>query len=133
MSEDVAPAHPYSPRQPQTLVAQPNGFSKPPTANGLGSPTQYMEEDQGHLVPNRVNELHKKGSGDVSANSSDPDSVLEYYKAPDARNGAATKSKGRKKGGKQPSSKWVRTITLPNVVSKVAFKLRRDDCRLRAW
>lgn len=103
MSEDIAPAHPYSPRQPP--AAQPNGMPKPPRSNTLDSHGQVYEDDQAYLAPNRVSELSKKGSGDVSANSSDPDSVLDYYKAPDGRNGTA-KTKSKKKTGKQPPPNW---------------------------
>lgn len=101
MSEDVAPAHPYSPREPPS--AQPNGVLKAPRSP-LEPQGQHNGDEQGFLAPSRVHELHKKGSGEVSANSSDPDSVLEYYKGAESRNGATAKNKGRKKPTKMPSN-----------------------------
>ncbi|KAF2114455.1 hypothetical protein BDV96DRAFT_494829 [Lophiotrema nucula] len=91
MSEDEPTVLPHSPRQP--LASQPNGAYKQPRSNTLDSQQQYYEEDQGYLAPNRVDELQRKGS-DISGNGSDPDSVLEYYKGPEERNGARSTSRG---------------------------------------
>lgn len=71
---------PYqSGRQPYT-----NGVSKPPLQSRTNTfestrSAKSHEEDSGHLVPNRVGALQRKGS-DISAAGSDADSLLEYYR-----------------------------------------------------
>ncbi|KAI4714711.1 hypothetical protein J4E89_000392 [Alternaria sp. Ai002NY15] len=73
MSEYGAPAH--GSRQP--LTSQTNGFVKP-----VRSPTwDSQDQNRSQLVPDRMNELHKKKSGDMIASNIDQDSVLEYYKS----------------------------------------------------
>ncbi|KAF2712945.1 hypothetical protein K504DRAFT_369414 [Pleomassaria siparia CBS 279.74] len=84
MSEDVPPAQSYPSRQP--LASQHNGYSKP-LRSEMDSQRQYYQDEPAYLVPNRVNELHKNASGEISASNSDPDSVLEYYKGPETGNG----------------------------------------------
>ncbi|KAF2264878.1 hypothetical protein CC78DRAFT_543669 [Lojkania enalia] len=106
MSEDVS-TQPRSPRNP--LTSQPNGTYKQPPTNGPEARRQYYNDEQGHLVPNRVDELQSKGS-DVSGNGSDPDSVLEYYKDGEAKNGTRNASQTRTKKDKKrkgPASNWV--------------------------
>jgi hypothetical protein len=90
MSEDIPTAQPYPSRQP--LTSQPNGFSKPARFDGQDSQQQYYEDEEAYLVPNRVSDLHKNPSSDISAANSDPDSVLEYYKGPDGKNGSNGRS-----------------------------------------
>lgn len=85
MSEDVAPAHPYSPRQP-------NGMPTAKRSNTSESFGRY-DTSQGH-------ELDRTG-----ASGNESDGVNDYYKAHD-QNGAS-KSRGRKKGSKKSSSGWV--------------------------
>ncbi|KAF2001696.1 hypothetical protein P154DRAFT_158039 [Amniculicola lignicola CBS 123094] len=103
MSQDEFPTHPNTSRQP--LAAQPNGFSKPHRANTFESQRQYYDEDQGHLAPNRVNELQRKES-DIS---SDPDSVLEYYNRTEgkkaSKNAPAAAMKGAKKKERRGTGK----------------------------
>ncbi|KAF2477003.1 uncharacterized protein BDR25DRAFT_330930 [Lindgomyces ingoldianus] len=89
MSEDVPAAQLLSSRQP--LAPQPNGVTKQPRSNTLDSQRQRYDEDAGYLAPTRVNELQRKGS-DISANSSDPDSLLDYYKNSESKNGSRTAS-----------------------------------------
>jgi hypothetical protein len=92
MSQYVAP------RQPHT--SQANGFAKPVRSPTWDSQNQNYENDGPHLAVERVNDLHKKSSGDMNAISNDPDSVLEYYKS-HANNkrapSAAVKGKPKKK------------------------------------
>jgi hypothetical protein len=89
MSGDVPAAQPYPSRQP--ITTQSNGFSKPARLDGQDS--QHYEDESAYLVPTRVSDLHKKPSGDLSAGNSDPDSVLEYYKGPDGKNGSGSRSR----------------------------------------
>ncbi|KAF2875432.1 hypothetical protein BDV95DRAFT_602866 [Massariosphaeria phaeospora] len=99
MSEDVPSAQPVSLRQP--LTSQPNGMSKPPRSS---------PDEQPHLVPNRVNDLHRKASGDIGTPNSEPDSVLEYYNGVESKTGSRnvsqpTVAKG-KKNGKVKGKVW---------------------------
>lgn len=93
MSEYVTSAH--SPRQP--LTSQANGFAKPVRSPTWGSQDQFGEGNQSHLGPDRVNELHKKPSGDVSTSNSEQDS---YQKNPTNARKAPVSAKG--KGKKRP-------------------------------
>lgn len=105
MSEDVPSAQPLSPRQPPT--SQPNGTYKTPRSNTLDSQRQYYEDDPAYLVPNQVNQLQRKGS-DITGNGSDPDSVLDYYKA-EGKNGSRNASQtalGKDKRKKATAPKW---------------------------
>jgi hypothetical protein len=95
MSEYVASGH--GPRQP--LTSQANGFAKPVRSPTWESQDQYR--DQSHLVPDRVNELHKKKSGDMT--NTDQDSVLEYYKSHTNNKKGPTAVKGKVK--KKPATK----------------------------
>jgi hypothetical protein len=95
MSEYVASGH--GPRQP--LTSQANGFAKPIRTPTWESQDQYR--DQSHLVPDRVNELHKKKSGDMT--NTDQDSVLEYYKSHTNNKKGPTAVKGKVK--KKPATK----------------------------
>lgn len=87
----------YAPRQP--LTSQANGFTKPVRSPTWGSQDQYQDYDQPRLIPDRVNDLHRKPSGDMHAISSDQDSVMEYYKshANNKRGPTAVKGKSKKK------------------------------------
>ncbi|KAF2824745.1 hypothetical protein CC86DRAFT_353282 [Ophiobolus disseminans] len=93
MSEYVTSAH--APRQPHTMQA--NGFAKPVRSPTWDSQNQGYEDDRSHLAPERVNELHKKPSGDMGAISTDQDSVLEYYKSHTNNKKGSTAVKGRPK------------------------------------
>ncbi|USP78450.1 hypothetical protein yc1106_05724 [Curvularia clavata] len=94
MSEYGASTH----GAPQSYTSQANGFAQP-----VRSPT-WDSQDLGrsHLVPDRVNELHKKKSGEMIASNSDQDSVLEYYKTHtnNKRGPASIKGKPKKKSTK---------------------------------
>lgn len=129
MSEDVPATQPYPSRQP--LASPPNGFSKPPRSDGLNSPRQYYDDEQAYPVPNRVHDLHRKASGDISASNSDPDSVLEYYKGPDGKNGnraapPAAAGKDKKKGVKpanweqleKDENNWIHRDKLKEIESR---------------
>ncbi|KAF2637209.1 hypothetical protein P280DRAFT_407580 [Massarina eburnea CBS 473.64] len=84
MNDDIASAHPYSPRQP-------NGFSKPPRSNTLDSQGQYYEDEPGYRVPNQVHEPH-----DLNADG------------PEARSESKSRANGKKKSArKPPSDDWV--------------------------
>ncbi|KAF1843015.1 uncharacterized protein K460DRAFT_287980 [Cucurbitaria berberidis CBS 394.84] len=98
MSEYVTSAH--SPRQP--LTSQANGFAKPVRSTTWESQDAYHENSQPYLVPDRVNELHKKPSGDMSASNSEQDSVLEYYKS-HANNKKGPSGPAKAKGKKKPT------------------------------
>lgn len=95
MADYVTSAH--SPRQPFT--SQANGFAKPVRSTTWESQDQYHENNQPYLAPDRVHELHKKASGDMSASTSEQDSVLEYYKSHtnNKKGSLAAKGKGKKK------------------------------------
>ncbi|KAF1971956.1 hypothetical protein BU23DRAFT_555487 [Bimuria novae-zelandiae CBS 107.79] len=101
MSDDGAPAHPYSPRQPP--ASQPNGMSK--TSRGYTAEPQstYQSENYAPPATNQGDELSRVGSGDgVSGNESD--GIKEYYKAHE-KNGAG-KNRGRKKSSKKSPPVW---------------------------
>ncbi|KAF1958387.1 hypothetical protein CC80DRAFT_409404 [Byssothecium circinans] len=108
MNDDIASAHPYSPREP--FAAQTNGILKPSRSNTLDSQGQYYEDPPGYRVPSRVNELHKQTSGDLNASGSDPDGASEYYKTSntraDSRNRANAKGGVRKKSSKKLPPNW---------------------------
>jgi hypothetical protein len=74
MSEHGPSGH--APRQP--LTSQANGFTKPVRGTAWESQGQI---EQPYLIPDHGNDLHKKASGDMSANSSEHDGVQEYYKS----------------------------------------------------
>jgi hypothetical protein len=93
MSEYVSSGH--APRQP--LTSQANGYAKPVRSPTWASQDQYPEYDQSRLVPDRVNELHKKPSGEMHAISSDQDSVMDYYKSHANNKKGPTAVKGRTK------------------------------------
>lgn len=81
-----------------------NGFAPP-----VRSPTWDSHElGRSQLVPDRVNELHKKKSGEMIASNSDQDSVLEYYKthtnSNNKRGPASIKGKPKKKSVKAGST-----------------------------
>jgi hypothetical protein len=82
----------------QSYSSQTNGFAQP-----VRSPT-WGSQDLGRSqpVPDRVNELHKKKSGEMIASNSDQDSVLEYYKTHtnNKRGPASIKGKPMKKSAK---------------------------------
>ncbi|KAF1832201.1 hypothetical protein BDW02DRAFT_18295 [Decorospora gaudefroyi] len=102
MPEYVTAAH--GPRQP--LTSQANGFAKPARSSTWESQDPYHEHNQSYLAPERVNELHKKKSGDMIANNSDQDGVSEYYKtrASGKRAPATAKGKVKKKPTKVGSA-----------------------------
>lgn len=102
MFQDGQSLHSQSSRQP--LNPQSNGTYHPPRPNMSDAHHQHYEDEQGYLVPNQVSDLHRSGS-DMTANGSDPDSVLEYYKT-DGQNGGrsasrtvSNKDRKRKKSG----------------------------------
>lgn len=92
MSEYVTSAHP--PRQP--LTSQANGFARPVRGNTW---EPHGQTDQPYSSEGRVNDLHSKASGDMSANSGELEGVQEYYKsqANNKRGPVAVKGKPRKK------------------------------------
>lgn len=95
MAEYVTTAH--SPRQP--LTSQANGFAKPVRSTTWESQDHYHENNQPYLAPDRVHELHKKVSGDMSVSTSEQDSVSEYYKSHtnNKKGSFAAKGKGKRK------------------------------------
>jgi hypothetical protein len=95
MSDYATSAH--APRHPFT--AQSNGPVKPVRATAWEPQSQ---DEQHYLAPDRGNDLHKKASGDLSANSSEQDGVQEYYKphANKKRGPAPVKGKPKKKPSK---------------------------------
>ena len=139
MSDDIASAHAYSPRQP--LAAQPNGASKTPRSVPWDSQALYYDEEHGPLTPNPVQELSRTGSGENGANASDPDSTLEYYKTPDGRNGTVAKGKGQgpKKGVKKSGpavvekdqNKWIHRDKLKEIeireMEEAGFRVGRSS------
>ncbi|KAJ4304689.1 40S ribosomal protein S12 [Kalmusia sp. IMI 367209] len=103
MSDDVAPAHPYSPRQP--LAPQTNGMSKTKRANTIESQGQYEGENHAPYSPNQAYELNRVGTGDAGISGNESDGIKEYYKAHEKN--SASKSRGRKKGTKKNPPGWV--------------------------
>ncbi len=77
----------------QPLTSQANGFVKP-----VRSPTwESHDHNRSQVVPDRMDELHKKNSGDMIANNVDQDSVLEYYKSHTTKKGPVSlKGKSKK-------------------------------------
>ncbi|CAO2653208.1 Nn.00g026190.m01.CDS01 [Neocucurbitaria sp. VM-36] len=98
MSEYVTSAH--SPRQP--LTSQANGFAKPVRSTTWETQDRYHENSQPYLIPDRVNELHKKPSGDMGGSNSEQDGVLEYYKS-HASNKKGFTGPAKAKGKKRPT------------------------------
>ncbi|EAT80788.2 hypothetical protein SNOG_11744 [Parastagonospora nodorum SN15] len=91
----------YATRQPHT--SQANGFAKPVRSPTWDSMNQSYENDQSYLSSDRMNELHRKPSGDMNAISNDPDSVMEYYKSHNTNKkstAASLKGKPKKKTSK---------------------------------
>jgi hypothetical protein len=137
MSDDVASAHPYPPRQP--LAAQPNGASKPPRSDPWDSQARYYDDEYGHLASNPVQELSRTGSGEIGASGSDPDSALEYYKSPDGKIEAVAKGKGAKKGAKKAGwtalekdqNNWIHRDKLKEIeireMEEAGFKVGRSS------
>jgi hypothetical protein len=144
MSEDVHTPQLYPPRQP--LTSQPNGFTKPAHFDGQDSQRQYYEDEPAYLVPSRVSDLHRKPSGDLSASNSDPDSVLEYYKGPDGKNGSRSRSasqaasvRNKKKGVKpenweqleQDHNNWIHRDKLKEIeireMEEAGFRVGRSS------
>ncbi|EUC48878.1 hypothetical protein COCMIDRAFT_86117 [Bipolaris oryzae ATCC 44560] len=82
----------------QSYSSQANGFAQP-----VRSPT-WGSQDQGPSQPvsDRVDELHKKKSGEMIASNTDQDSVLEYYKTHtnNKRGPSSIKGKPKKKTSK---------------------------------
>ncbi|EUC32952.1 hypothetical protein COCCADRAFT_37151 [Bipolaris zeicola 26-R-13] len=82
----------------QSYSSQANGFAQP-----VRSPT-WGSQDQGRSQPvsDRVDELHKKKSGEMIASNTDQDSVLEYYKTHtnNKRGPSSIKGKPKKKTSK---------------------------------
>lgn len=102
MSDDVAPAHPHSPRQ--LLASQSNGM--PNSSRGFASEpqSQFFSEDYAPLTTNQGYELKRVGSGDAAASDNESDGIKEYYKAQEKNN--AGKSRGRKKSSKKAPTGW---------------------------
>ncbi|OAG06255.1 uncharacterized protein CC84DRAFT_756096 [Paraphaeosphaeria sporulosa] len=101
MSDDVASAHPYSPRQP--LASQPNGMSKSSRANTVDSQNQYSGEN---YAPHTSNQGHERGralGAEDTVDGNEEDGIKEYYKAHE-KNGS--KSRGRKKSTKKHPPGW---------------------------
>ncbi|KAH5046274.1 hypothetical protein HBI24_168100 [Parastagonospora nodorum] len=91
----------YATRQPHT--SQANGFAKPVRSPTWDSMNQSYENDRSYLSSDRMNELHRKPSGDMNAISNDPDSVMEYYKSHNTNKkstAASLKGKPKKKTSK---------------------------------
>jgi hypothetical protein len=137
MSDDVVSAHPYSPRQP--LAAQSNGLSRPPRSDPWDSQAHYYEEEQAHLASNPVQGLSRTGSGELGTSGSDPESALEYSKAPDGQNGTTAKGKGKKKSTKKSGwnavekdeNNWIHRDKLKEIESReleaAGFKVGRSS------
>ncbi|KAF2200059.1 hypothetical protein GQ43DRAFT_449796 [Delitschia confertaspora ATCC 74209] len=109
MSEDDS-SLPPNPSSRQPLNVQPNGASKQPHSPPFEGRALNYEDDQGYLAPTRVNDLQRKGSDMSSKSSSDPDGVLDYYKAqPDTRKRTRSTSQHRKMDRKKANTapKWV--------------------------
>lgn len=98
MSDDIASAHPYSPRQPP--ASHTNGMSK----NARDYPADPYAEVHGENHAPRGHELNRAGSGDIAISGNEEDGIKEYYKAHD-RTGSG-KSRGRKKSTKKPPPGW---------------------------
>lgn len=99
MSDDVAPAHPYSARQP--LAAHQNGMARPGRNNTAEPQGQHQAEN---YAPNQEYESGKVGNGDAGISGNESDGIKEYYKAHE-KNGAG-KARGRKKGTKKTPAGW---------------------------
>ena len=129
MSEYGASAH--GSRQP--LTSQANGFVKP-----VRSPT--WDSQDLNQAPDRMNELHKKKSGDMIANNIDQDSVLEYYKSHtnNKKGPVAVKGKPKKKttksGATEPEydeNHWIHRDKLKEIetreLEEAGFRVGRSS------
>lgn len=102
MSDDVAPAHPYSPRQP--LASHQNGMSKTSRTNTIDSQNQYQGENYAPYASGQGYDRGRADVGEGATEGNESDGIKEYYKAHE-KNGA--KPRGRKKGSKKTSPGWV--------------------------
>ena len=102
MSDDVAPAHPHSPRQ--LLASQPNGMPNSSRDFASEPQSQFFTENYAPLTTNQGYELKRVGSGDAAASDNESDSIKEYYKAQEKN--TAVKSRGRKKSSKKAPTGW---------------------------
>ncbi|ENI09478.1 hypothetical protein COCC4DRAFT_187324 [Bipolaris maydis ATCC 48331] len=82
----------------QSYSSQVNGFAQPVRSPTWGS----QDQSRSQPVSDRVDELHKKKSGEMIASNTDQDSVLEYYKTHtnNKRGPSSIKGKPKKKTSK---------------------------------
>ncbi|KAF1936696.1 hypothetical protein EJ02DRAFT_447896 [Clathrospora elynae] len=124
MAEYATAAAAHAPRQ--ALTSQANGFARPVRSPTWESPDQYPEYNQPHLAPNRVNDLHKKKSGDMSASNIEQDSMRDHYKSQtnNKRGPVAVKGKVQKKptkAGAEPEwdeNNWIHRDKLKEIETR---------------